>query len=171
MAQRTVQEINGQPGKIVGAFVSPVWGNIILRVVDDHLRAQIKLAGGLEGQEILIKRERIDSIQVTEGRIWWLLWTGLSALVLGNIWNFVMAIGVLMIVAFFLIKQRWIIVYSGRQTIILFFKENQMSQVRTFAQSLMAKPQRMPPAPPPQRQDSPPKRQDSPPRLQKTRQS
>jgi len=163
MAQRTVQEINGQPGQIAGAFVTPMGGQITLRVIDDYLRTQMKLAGGLETQEILTKCDRIDSVQITEGRIWWLLWIGLVTIMFG--------IGLAFIVAFFLIKQRWIIVYSGRQTIILFFKENQMSQVRTFAQSLMAKPQRMPPAPPPQRQDSPPKRQDSPPRLQKTRQS
>lgn len=164
MAQRTVQEISGQPGKIAGVFVTPMGGQITLRIVDDHLRAQMKLAWGLEGQEILIKSERIDSIQITEGRIWWLIWMGLSTLVLGNIWEFFIGVGVLLIIAFFLIKQRWLIVYSGRQTLILFFKENQMSQVRTFAQSLMAKPQRMPPAPPPKRKDSPPK-------LQKTRQS
>ncbi|MEA5421092.1 hypothetical protein VB712_17845 [Spirulina sp. CCNP1310] len=164
MAQRTGLEIIGQPGKIAGIFVTPIRGRITLRVIDDHLRAQTKLAWGLETQEILIKCDRIESIQVTEGRIWWLLWLGIA-----TFWF--LGIGFAFIIAFFLIKQRWLIVYSGRQTVILFFKENQMSQIRTFAQSLMAKPQRMPPTPPPKRQESPPKHQDSPPRLQKTRQS
>ncbi|WP_072619155.1 hypothetical protein [Spirulina major] len=155
MAQRTVQEISGQPGKIAGAFVSPVGGQISLRVIDDHLRAQTKLAWGLETKEILIKCERIESVEVTDGRIWSLLWTGLGILLVATVWESVMLFGVIFIVAFFLIKQRWLIVYSGRQTLILFFKESEMANVRAFAQTLVAKQKRqMPPAAPPPRQDS-----------------
>jgi hypothetical protein len=122
-----VTEIKGKSGIIWGNVVVPASGRskITIKLLDDLLQTRIKLAYGLENKEIHTRLDDIGSIEIVEGRLWWLLWLGLA-----TIWFYL--IGVIFIFLFFLIKQRWIVIYTKSINLVLFYKEAEnVEQFRT----------------------------------------
>lgn len=125
-------EINGRPGVIWGNLIVPASGRskIKIKIVGDHLQTNVDLAYGLEKKEIITPIQEVKSIEIAQGRLWWLLILGLLTL-------FVYFIGVIFIVLFFLIKQRWIIIYTSSVHLILFYKNSEsIEQFRTTVLSI-----------------------------------
>lgn len=134
MNSRTSQvstEINGRPGVAWGNLIIPANGNskIKIRVVRDLLQTNVKLAFGLENKDILTPISDISSIEIVEGRLWWLLWLGFTTL-------FMYFIGIIFIVLFFVIKQRWIVIYTKSINLTLFHKKSE--NVEQFRQTVLA---------------------------------
>lgn len=122
-----VTEIKGKPGIIWGNVVVPASGRskITIKLLDDLLQTRMTLAYGLENKEIHTRLDDIGSIEIVEGRLWWLLWLGLA-----TIWFYL--IGVIFIFLFFLIKQRWIVIYTKSVNLVVFYKEAEnVEQFRT----------------------------------------
>lgn len=121
-----VTEIKGKPGIIWGNVVVPASGRskITIKLLDDLLQTRMTLAYGLENKEIHTRLDDIGSIEIVEGRLWWLLWLGLATI------GFY--IGIIFIVLFFLIKQRWIVIYTKSINLVVFYKEAEnVEQFRT----------------------------------------
>lgn len=127
-----VTEIKGKPGIIWGNVVVPASGRskITIKLLDDLLQTRIKLAYGLENKEIHTRLDNIGSIEIVEGRLWWLLWLGLA-----TIWLYL--IGVIFIFLFFLIKQRWIVIYTKSINLVVFYKGAE--NVEQFRTTILAK--------------------------------
>lgn len=91
----TSAEINGIPGVIWGNVVVPTTGRstIKIKVVGDLLQTNINLAYGLEKKEILTPIHEVRAIEISEGRLWWLLALGFFTL-------FLYFIGVILIFMF-----------------------------------------------------------------------
>lgn len=122
-----VTEIKGKPGIIWGNVVVPASGRskITIKLLDNLLQTRVKLAYGLENKEIHTRLDDIGSIEIVEGRLWWLLWLGLA-----TIWFYL--IGVIFIFLFFLIKQRWIVIYNKSINLVVFYKKAEnVEQFRT----------------------------------------
>lgn len=126
-------EIAGRPGQVWGAMVIPAGGKTTMRINGDILQTTTRMNLGLENKEILTLIQKIDSIEVTEGRIWWLLIVGIALLFF--------VVGIIPIILFFVIKQKWIVVYSGSASLILFHKNTK--NAREFADKLMAMARRL----------------------------
>lgn len=122
-----VTEISGRPGQLWGNVVIPAGGKASLRIVGDTLHGKTAVNFGLETKEIYTRIQNIDSVEVVEGRIWWLLILGLVTV----FW----LIGIVFLVLFFVVKQNWIVVHSGSATLILFQKNT--DQAKQFSQNLL----------------------------------
>lgn len=96
-------EISGRPGIAWGNVIVPASGRskIKIKVLGDMLQTNIDLAYGLEKKEIITPIVDVKSVEISEGRLWWLLGLGFTTL-------FLYFIGVIFIILFFVIKQRWI---------------------------------------------------------------
>jgi hypothetical protein len=143
-----IKEIRGTPGQILGNVVVPIGGKMLMKLNGDLLQTQTHLSWELEYEEIDIRLNKITSISMTEGRIWWLLWFGFL-----TIFGF---IGVIFIIAFFLIKQRWIIINTGGEKIVLFFRQQDAQNVKLFRQTTLTLARQpsfpgLPPASPPRK--------------------
>jgi hypothetical protein len=125
----TIKEIRGTPGEIWGNIVIPTRGQVIMRLNGDLLQTQQRLAWGLEQQENYTRLSNLTSISITEGRIWWLLWLGFATLAF--------YIGVIFIIAFFLVKPQWLVIHSGGETLILFFRQKDAEKVKLFRQTTL----------------------------------
>lgn len=120
-------EINGRPGQVWGNFVSPASGKATMRIEGDMLRTITRTAYGLEKKEVHTRIQNIDSVELVEGRLWWLLFVGIFTLV----W----IIGIVFIVLFFMLKQNWIVVHTPCANLILFYKKTE--NVQGFCTSLL----------------------------------
>lgn len=121
-------ELSGKPGQVWGSVVVPSGGKSTMRIDGDILQTTARMNYGLENKDILTRIQTIDAIEVTEGRMWWLLAIGFATL-----W---ILVGIIPIVLFFIFKQKWIVIYSQGTHLILFHKNTQ--QAREFRDSLMA---------------------------------
>jgi len=124
-------EIKGKPGIIWGNVVVPASGRskITIKLLDDLLQTRITLAYGLENKEIHTRLDDIGSIEIVEGRLWWLLWLGLATIG-------VYLIGVIFIVLFLFIKQRWIVIYTKSVNLVVFYKKAE--NVEPFRTTVLA---------------------------------
>lgn len=113
---QTLAEINGKPGVVWGNVIVPASGRskIKIKVVGDFIQTNIDLAYGLEKKEIVTSIIDVNAIEIAEGRLWWLLFLGITTLP----W----LIGIVFITLFFVLNQRWIIIYSSSINLILFFR-------------------------------------------------
>jgi hypothetical protein len=125
-----VTEIKGRPGIVLGNLVVPtgVRSRITVKLVGDLLQSNVRLAFGLENKEIKTRVQDISSIEVAEGRLWWLLWIGVATLYL--------LIGVIFIVLFFVVKQRWLIIYTNSVKLVVFHKRAE--SVEQFREAVFA---------------------------------
>jgi hypothetical protein len=125
-----VTEIKGKPGIVWGNLVVPtgIRSRITIKLAGDLLQSNVKLAFGLENKEIKTRVQDIGSIEVAEGRLWWLLWIGIATL------HFL--IGVVFIVLFFVIKQRWLIIYTKSVNLIVFYERTE--SVEQFRDAVFA---------------------------------
>jgi hypothetical protein len=126
-SEQNVTEITGRPGQVWGTVVIPTGGKTTMRIVGDTLQTTTKVNFGLEKKEVFTRIQKIDSVEIVEGRIWWLLVLGLAT-VMG-------VIGFVFIVLFFAIKQNWIVVRSSTSSLILFHSDN--SRVKQFCSNLL----------------------------------
>ncbi|MDX2097014.1 MAG: hypothetical protein SFW36_04495 [Leptolyngbyaceae cyanobacterium bins.59] len=126
-ANSGVTEIVGRPGQVWGNVVVPAGGKASMRIDGDILRGTVALNLGLETKEIYTRIQKIDSVEVVEGRIWWLLILGIATI----IW----LVGIVPIILFFVIKQQWIVVHSGSACLVLFHKNT--NQAKQFSQTLL----------------------------------
>jgi hypothetical protein len=126
-----VTEIKGKPGIAWGNLVAPtgIRARITIKLSGDLLQSNVRLAFGLENKEIKTRIQDIGSIEVAEGRLWWLLWIGIPAL------GFPL-IGVIFIVLFFVIKQRWLIIYTKSVNLVVFY--NRTESVEQFREAVFA---------------------------------
>ena len=124
-------EINGKPGIVWGNLIVPASGGskIKIKVARDLLQANIKLAYGLEKKEIIIPILEIKGIELVEGRLWWLLGLGITTLS-------IYFIGIIFIIMFFIVKQRWIVIHTPSINLSLFYKKSE--NVEQFQQTILA---------------------------------
>lgn len=123
-----VREISGRPGQSWGSVVIPGNGKATMRIVEDVLYTNVQASFGLESKELQTRIQSIDTVELVEGRLWWLLWLGIPSI-------FAMGIGLILIIIFFLYKQRWIAVYGGNAVLVLFHTDKQ--RAREFTQTLL----------------------------------
>lgn len=123
-----VTEITGTPGQAWGSFVVPAGGKSSLRIVGDTLQGKTVVNFGLETKEIYTRIQAIDSIEVIEGRMWWLLFLGLATL-------FLYFIGVIFIVLFFVFKQNCLVVHSNSASLVIFHQDT--NRAKQFSQNLL----------------------------------
>ncbi|NEZ61995.1 hypothetical protein D0962_04265 [Leptolyngbyaceae cyanobacterium CCMR0082] len=100
-----------------------------MRVVEDVLETNIATSYGLENRNIYTRIQRIETVEVIEGRLWWLLAVGVLLLP-------VYLLGIIPIVIFFLVKQKWLIVHNAGSNIILFYRDTK--KAKDFCRTLMA---------------------------------
>lgn len=126
-----VTEIKGRPGIVWGNLVAPMGfrSRITVKLAGDLLQSNVRLAFGLENKEIKTRLQDISSIEVAEGRLWWLLWMGILTL-------FTFVVGIIFIALFFLIKQRWLVIYTKSVNIVLFYKRGE--NVEQFREAIFA---------------------------------
>ncbi|WP_017303831.1 hypothetical protein [Spirulina subsalsa] len=127
--QQPLTKIQGTLGTSVGSLIVPRWGTITLELQGHLLYSQQESIFALESTKSYTVLSKIDSVEIVSGRIWWLLWLGL-------ITSFLL-LGILFIIAFFLIKQEWLLIVSGRTTYVLFFRRNNRQNIQQFAQNLL----------------------------------
>ncbi|PSB07007.1 hypothetical protein C7B61_17055 [filamentous cyanobacterium CCP1] len=125
---QNVIEITGRPGQIWGAMVIPAGGKTTMRIVGDTLQTTTRVNLGLETKETFTRIQKIDSVEMAEGRIWWLLIIGLFTAV----W----IVGLILIALFFVIKQNWIVIHSSKTSLILFHSDT--SKVKQFCSNLLS---------------------------------
>lgn len=123
-----VSEISGKPGQVWGNVVIPASGTATMKIVGDTLCTITRTSYGLEKREIHTRIQKIDSVELVEGRFWWLLILGIATAV----W----LIGIIFIVLFFVFKQQWIVIHSPCSHLILFYNKNE--DVQSFCKNLLA---------------------------------
>ncbi|TAF21015.1 MAG: hypothetical protein EAZ76_00835 [Nostocales cyanobacterium] len=150
MRTQTNIEINGKPGLLWGNLIVPAAGRskITIKVVGNLLQTNIQSSYGLEKKDIQTRIQDIKSIEIASGPLAWLL-------VLGFFTLFFYGIGIIFIILYFFIRQRWLIIYTSTIHIILFYKKTQnVEEFRTIllklAHQLNSQPlsKTQPPAPP-----------------------
>ncbi len=130
-----VREISGRPGQSLGSVVVPVNGKATMKIAEDILHTSVRTSFGLESKEVQTRIQIIDTVELVEGRLWWLLWFAIPAPFLLGTGAFLLIFLSLLIAFFFLYKQRWITIYSGNTVLVLFYGEKQ--RAREFTQTLL----------------------------------
>lgn len=125
---RTMAEISGTPGQVWGNVVIPASGKTTIRVVGDVLQTSTTSAYQLEKKVVFTRIQNIDSIELVEGRMWWLLIIGIFTLVY--------LIGIAFIIAFFAYKRSWIVIHTNCANLILFYKKTENAQ--EFCKNVLA---------------------------------
>ena len=125
---KAVREITGRPGRSFGYIVVPASGKTTMRITGDILEAKSKTAYGLEQRESYTRIQRIETVEMIEGRIWWLLSIGVPLLA-------AYFVGVVPIIAFFLLKQKRLVVHDKSGNNFLFYKDS--AKAKDFCQTLM----------------------------------
>lgn len=125
---KPVREITGSPGQSLGYIVIPARGKVTMRISGDMLETKSKTVYGLENKESYTRIQRIETVEMIEGRLWWLLSIGIPLL------GFYL-IGVIPIILFFFLKQKRVVVYDKSGSHFLFYKDSHT--VKDFCQTLM----------------------------------
>ncbi|MBD2057813.1 hypothetical protein H6F88_17605 [Oculatella sp. FACHB-28] len=137
-----VQEITGKPGNLIGKMIVPASGSITVRIVGDMLQATTK--GSLEKRESWTRIQNIDCAEIVESPIWQLLAIGIPLLLAGlpsvqysSFGGLLLLAGIGCIAAFFLVKRRYLAIYSSRNTIPVFIQKPSKAY-HQFAMTVMA---------------------------------
>lgn len=117
MKSKSVTQISGIPGQLVGAVPVRTSGTGTIKIVGDTLQGNFTSFFGLEIKEIVIPIQNVKAVEIGEGCTWWLL--GLGILTLGFFF-----IGIIFIVLAFVVKQRYIAIYTSSSNLILFCTKN-----------------------------------------------
>ena len=149
MKSKSVTQISGIPGQLVGLVPVRTSGTGTLKIVGDTLQGNFTSFFGLEIKEIVIPIQNVKAVEIGEGCTWWLL--GLGILTLG-----IFFIGIIFIVLAFVVKQRYIVIYTSKNNLILFCTKNdKINQFRNEIieacrpkPSYISRPSQSPPAPP-----------------------
>lgn len=114
---KAVREITGRPGQSLGYIVIPASGKATMRITGDILETKSKTSYGLEEREAYTRIQRIETVEIIEGRLWWLLSIGIPLIP-------AYFIGVIPIVLFFFIKQKRIVIHDKSGKNFLFYKDS-----------------------------------------------
>jgi hypothetical protein len=125
---RTIAEISGTPGQVWGNVAIPASGKTTMKIVGDVLQSNTTSAYQLEKKLIYTRIQNIDSVELVEGRMWWLLTIG--------IFTSIYLIGIAFIIAFFVYKRNWIVVHTNGSNLILFYKKTENAQ--DFCKNILA---------------------------------
>ncbi|WP_099069280.1 hypothetical protein [Nostoc linckia] len=142
-------EISGKPGLIWGNIIVPTAGRakIRIKIVGDLLQSNIDSGYGLEKKDIQTRIQDIKSIEISSGPLAWLLVLGITTL-------FLYGLGIIFIILYFFIKQRWLIIYTSTLSIIVFY--NKPEDVEQFRSTVLALARQINSPPAPRAQTSPP---------------
>jgi hypothetical protein len=124
-----VMELSGKPGHAWGNMVIPTLGKTRFRMSGDMIQASSRLFFGLEKKQIHTRIQNVDSVELVQGRLWWLLWLGIPMLSL--------LIGIVPIIAFFAIKRRWLTIYSQNAVLTLFYESEDTERASQFSQMIL----------------------------------
>ncbi|MEG4326310.1 hypothetical protein [Microcoleus sp. herbarium5] len=149
MKSKSVTQISGIPGQLVGAVPVRTNGTGTLKILGDTLQANFDSFFGLEIKEIVIPIQDVKAVEIGEGCTWWLLALGISTL-----WFFF--IGIIFIVLAFIVKQRYITIYTSRINLIMFYTKtdrinhfrNEIIEACHPKPSYIPRPSQSPPPPP-----------------------
>ncbi len=125
-------EINGNPGLVWGNLIVPdaSRSKITVKIVGDLLQTNIESNYGLVKKDIQTRIQDVKSIEIASEPLNWLLILGLLTL-----WFYF--IGIIFIILYFFIKQKWLIIYTTTISIIVFYKKNQdVEKFRSIVLSL-----------------------------------
>lgn len=99
-----------------------------MRISGDMLQISTESWWGLEKKQVCARIQNLDSIELAEGRLWWLLILGISTVTF--------LVGIIFIVLFFIIKEHWIAIHINSTTSILFYKKK--DNAKEFCANLLA---------------------------------
>lgn len=122
------KELTGKPGNVWNGVVVPGGGKTAFFIEDDLLIAKTVTTFGLEKKTIYTKLSDVGSIELCQGRLWWLIVLGIPTLFF--------LVGFIFILLFFFLKQKWITVHCGSVSLNLFYK--QQSDAEAFKDTLLA---------------------------------
>ena len=122
------KELTGKPGNIWNGVVVPGGGKTAFLIEDDLLIAKTVTTFGLERKTSYTKLSDVGSIELCQGRLWWLIPLGITTLFF--------VVGIIFIILFFFIKQKWIAVHCGSVTLTLFYKKQ--PDAEAFKDTLLA---------------------------------
>ena len=117
MKSNSVTQISGTTGKFIGVIAVQTSGNLTIKIVGDTLQTKSEEFFGLETKEIAVPIQDVKAVEIGEGCTWWLFWLGIFTL-----WFF---IGIIFIVLAFVVKQRYIAIYTTRTNVILFYRKTE----------------------------------------------
>lgn len=123
------KELTGKPGNVWNGVVVPGGGKTAFFIEEDLLIAKTVTTFGLEKKTIYTKLSDVGSIELCQGRLWWLIFLGIPTLAF-------FFVGLIFIIAFFFIKQKWIAVHCSSVTLILFYKKQ--PDAEAFKDTLLA---------------------------------
>jgi hypothetical protein len=123
------KELTGKPGNVWNGVVVPGGGKTAFAIEDDLLIAKTVTTFGLERKTIYTKLSDIGSIELCQGRLWWLIVLGISTLAF-------FFVGLIFIILFFFLKQKWITVHCRSVTLTLFYKKQ--PDAEAFKDTLLA---------------------------------
>ena len=148
MKSSSIMQISGNSGRFVGMIAVQTSGNLTIKIVGDTLQTKSEEFFGLETKEIVVPIQDVKAVEIGEGCTWWLLWLGIFTL-----WFF---IGIIFIVLAFVVKQRYIAIYTTRNNVILFYRKTE--RVEQFRNAVIeacrpkatyiSRPSQSPPPPP-----------------------
>lgn len=132
------KELKGKPGKIWNGMALPAGGKSSFTIEDDFLVAKAVTTFGLETKTTYAKLADIGSIELCQGRLWWLIGFGITIISFasGIRINALALLGLFVIVLFFFLKQRSIVVYCKTVTLILFYEKQ--PDAEAFKDTLLA---------------------------------
>ena len=122
------KELTGKPGNIWNGVVVPGGGKTVFLIEDDLLVVKTVTAFGLEKKTVYTKLSDVGSIELCQGRLWWLIVFGITTLFF--------VVGIIFIVLFFFLKQKWITVRCSTVSLILFY--NKQADAEAFKDTLLA---------------------------------
>lgn len=128
-AEVGVIELSGKPGQVWGNVVIPTWGKTRFRMSGDMIQASSRLFFGLEKKQTHTRIQNVDSVELVQGRLWWLLWLGIPLLSI--------FVGIVPIIAFFLMKRQWLTIYSQNAVLILFYQSEDTERASQFSQMIL----------------------------------
>ena len=73
MKSKSVTQISGLPGQLVGAVPLRTSGTATIKIVGDTLQGNFTSFFGLEIKEIIIPIQNVQAVEIGEGCTWWLL--------------------------------------------------------------------------------------------------
>lgn len=146
MKANHITQINGTSGQLIGVVPVQTNGTVTLKIAGDTLQFRDETFFGLETKEVFIPIEDVRAIEIGEGCTWWLFW-------LGILFIFTFFIGIIFIVLAFIVKQRYMIIYTSKLNLIIFYKKSEkVGSFRTAVlEARQSKPATIPkqPTPPP----------------------
>ena len=129
-AAGAVREITGRPASIIGNWIVPQqFGKTKLRISGDVIECEVKVFFGLEKRITYLRIQEISAVSIFNGRIWWLLWIGICTLY--PYWF----IGLILIVAFFLVKNNALSINEKGQAIAMTYSNN--TEAQTFCENVL----------------------------------